>query len=519
MSKVKAILLSFLLVVGFFIVFKVEASSSDNVTGWAWGNFPDVVGGILRAGSGWISFNCYNDYNGDGVLESHCTDAGYSSNYGVNLSTSTLKFSGRAWLGGGEEGGSSRPVLGWLSFERSETGAPPSDDPCPDGTCIAKADNVSSTICDTDNNGYLDSQCGGKNDSTTPLGNYKQIFGWARFCGIPPGGSSVVCGGDGWDGWVKFSHNGAIRYGTTINWTSLPREFLGWAWGSDVVGWISFNCKNQNSCSTSSYKVYLIGQPPSATNLQESFQYCQIQPGVGMMSLSWTYSDYENTNQSAYSIEVQQLIGSTWQTMVLCDNIPTSGPPSGGIGTSAVLIKSQPTSNLCDLPSYVGDIEYGRSTRWRVKVRDGEGIWSEWTGWTNPTTTKAHAYPWIDFSWTPQKPKINEVVQFIDQSNCYDTPGTTTCSASTGDSFFWTFQNGNPSFATSQNPTTTFSSIGSNLVTLRITDSSGDWCENSKTVTSIYPFPFWKEIPPRIFFEIRNFFASLISTILKFKFF
>ncbi|MFQ6083849.1 MAG: hypothetical protein ACE5WD_10910, partial [Candidatus Aminicenantia bacterium] len=49
--------------------------STHEVEGWAWS---DIA-------IGWISFNCFNDYNGDGVPESHCTDAGYASDYKVEL--------------------------------------------------------------------------------------------------------------------------------------------------------------------------------------------------------------------------------------------------------------------------------------------------------------------------------------------------------------------------------------------------------------------------------------------------
>ncbi len=419
----------FLFVFWIFSFGKTEAGVEHNLTGWAWSE-----------NIGWISFNCYNDYNGDGILENHCTGAGYPSNYGVNLNLSTKIFSGYAWS----------ENVGWITFNESELSG------CPQPPCRA----------------WLDSD--------------NRVYGWAR----------ALAYGSGWDGWIRLRDT---NYGVSLN--PSTNEFEGWAWSDMVVGWISFNCKNQNSCSVSNYKVYLINQPPSATELRESFQYCNVYAGQGLMSLSWKYEDPENTNQSAYSLEVQQLIGDSWQTKVLCENISTTGPHSGGIGTSAVLIKSNPTLALCDLPSYVGDIEYGRLTRWRVKVRDGGGTWSDWTSWSTPTSTAAHAYPWIDFSWNPQKPTVGKIVQFTDLSEVYG--------GAKKSSWYWTFENADPSISTNQNPTTTFTSVGSNSVTLRVTDSSGFWCEKSKTVTSFYPLPFWKEIPP-IFFKIRNFLASLV---------
>jgi hypothetical protein len=455
MGNFKKIFIIIFIVLCFFIFKNAKAATID-LTGWAWAE-----------NVGWISFNSLNcDANGDGKSDGSppgCPPAGTPmANYGVNLNPSTKVFSGYAWS----------ENIGWITFNESELSG------CPQAPCRAW------------------------------LGSDNKVYGWAR----------ALANGGGWDGWIRLRDT---NYGVWLDTSTSPQEFREWAWSDMVIGWISFNCKDRNVCATSNYKVYLtapLNQPPSATNLQESFQYCCIQDGVGRMGMSWTYSDPENTNQSAYGIWVQQFIGGTWVDKVYCEEIPTASPPSGGIGTSAVLIKSNPTGALCDYPSYVGDIEYGRQTRWRVKVKDGDGIWSDWTDWTTPTTTADHAYPWIDFSWTPQNPTVGQVVQFYDQSKCYDTAGTTTCSNSTGDSFFWTFQNGNPPSSTSSNPTTTFTSVGSNLVTLRVTDSSNYSCEIQKTVTSTYPLPFWKEIPP-IFFKIRDFLASLIFSISKIRLF
>jgi hypothetical protein len=374
-------------------------------------------------------------------------------NYGVNLDPQTKVFSGYAWS----------ENVGWITFNESELSG------CPQAPCRAW------------------------------LGQDNKVYGWAR----------ALAYGGGWDGWIKLN---GTNYGISFN--PSTREFEGFAWSDMVIGWISFNCKNQNVCSTSNYKVYLITQPPSGpsvSNLQESFTYCGIQPGVGMMNLSWKYNDSQGKSQIAYSLEVQQLIGGSWQTKVLCESISQS-VPSGGQGTSAVYIKSNPTSNLCDLPSYVGDIEYGKSTRWRVKVENEDRIWSDWSEWKTITVAD-HAYPWVDFSWDPQMPIINQPVQFTNKSECYNSSGATTpCS-----SFFWTFEGGNPASSNLENPTTTFTSWGSHQVTLKVTDSSGFWCDRSKSISTGYPLPFWREIPP--FYYLEKFFASLFFTISKIKFF
>jgi chitodextrinase len=219
--------------------------------------------------------------------------------------------------------------------------------------------------------------------------------------------------------------------------------------------------------------------------------------------LHWTYSDPDGDPRTAFEI---------W----LDDSSSFSDPKFNKVFNISSSESSQSyVLNLSDDQEgdWLSQLSWNTTYYWKVRVKDSAGNWSEWSS-VDYFPTPSHASPYIDFSWNPQSPVVGEVVQFTDQSNCYDTAGTTTCSNSTGDSFLWTFQNGNPSSSTSSNPTTTFSSVGSNSVTLKVTDSSGFFCEKTKTVNSTYPLPFWKEIPP--FYYLKKFLASLIS---KFKFF
>ncbi|MEI6238135.1 MAG: hypothetical protein WCP15_01200 [bacterium] len=85
--------------------------------------------------------------------------------------------------------------------------------------------------------------------STTQTGVY-DIKGWARACA---GSLDGVCGApasrtDGWDGWIKFSGIWASSTNPSLTGyfgtAAVPivgspdLKFVGWAWGSDVVGWI-----------------------------------------------------------------------------------------------------------------------------------------------------------------------------------------------------------------------------------------------------------------------------------------
>ena len=97
-----------------------EASGfSIEVGGWAWSEL-----------TGWISLNCHNDFNGDGMTTSRCADAG-GINYGVEVyrDGNDKYLKGCAWSG--------NPIQG--SGSCSETsGSCVSDDECPGVTNVCE---------------------------------------------------------------------------------------------------------------------------------------------------------------------------------------------------------------------------------------------------------------------------------------------------------------------------------------------------------------------------------------------
>jgi len=143
---------------------KVEAGTSDNVSGYAWSE-----------NIGWISLNSTSD--------------GSTTSYGVNISpmTGTGMFSGYAWS----------ENIGWISFTSADlTG-------CPSGTCNAQVNWTTG-----------------------------KVNGWAR----------ALANGGGWDGWIKLSdETNSFWVGNGVKINTSTGEFSGYAWGSDVVGWIDFN--------------------------------------------------------------------------------------------------------------------------------------------------------------------------------------------------------------------------------------------------------------------------------------
>lgn len=136
--------------------------------------------------------------------------------------------------------------IGWISFE--------------DSSVYLDTDNKLKGYAWSDNIGWIMFNPPGAAEAASYAnGSSGPITGWIRACA---GSINGDCTGgdrtDGWDGWIKMSgswSNGAI-VDEGSNWLE------GYAWGGDVVGWISFNCKTggpngSNICVTFDYKVMI----------------------------------------------------------------------------------------------------------------------------------------------------------------------------------------------------------------------------------------------------------------------
>lgn len=241
----------------------VLAALAQNTTGWAWSDMPDgsdelkASGNAVGRGVGWISFNnqnCDTDDDGFSNGATGCPPAGtVMANYGVHVNSQTGAFSGQAWS----------EYIGWISFERQETGAPPGPPYNGAETFIAKLDFPT-----------------------------REVRGWARALVACRDdlwdGVNFACTGSGagdraggWDGWIKLAGATAIGSPYGVNLRPQSAELDGWAWGNHVLGWISFNCSNQAICASSSYgvkakvdttpPVVTIDQPNGVVGMSSSF--------------------------------------------------------------------------------------------------------------------------------------------------------------------------------------------------------------------------------------------------------
>lgn len=178
--------------------------------------------------------------------------------------------------------------------------------------------------------------------------------------------------------------------------------------------------------------------------------------------------------------------------------------------TFNVSAQSCNVSNLDDSPTTIQDncqMTWGTSyTAW-ARVRNDFGAWSSWTRMgfyvnggapisQNTWPTPAHSFPTASFTFAPVGPATNVPVVFTDTSSFC---GGGSCGAlSTGRTWSWVFNGGNPASRATQGPhSVTYSTIGSWLATLTVSDNAGSCPAYNQTVNVQRPLPRWREIAPR----------------------
>lgn len=300
--------------------------------------------------------------------------------YGAHIN-STGVLSGYAWSGN----------VGWISFNEADLAG------CPSGTCRAWVDLAT--------------------------GN---VSGWIRVLSAKDNPQA-----GGWDGWISLR---GTNYSVGVDFDT--KQFTGWAWAGDVIGWLNFNCNNPQaggSCDTSDYKVETDFSFPPAPPFDlaiDQGDYCSypLHP-----ILSWQFQDPDPADiQGAYQVQVDDDSN--------LDDSPVADSCSPSPGTCSQGHASQSYS----LPS---PLNYNTTYWWRVRVWDNNGSQSQWSA-VSSFTTSPHAWPRPDFSWLPQTPSKDEITQFCStqQAPWCPNPGASRCFAvggsevpCSGETFLWTF--------------------------------------------------------------------------------
>jgi len=310
-----------------------------------------------------------------------------------------------------------------------------------------------------------------------------QVSGWVR----------ALAYGGGWDGWIKMSDG---NYGVSLN----GGEFSGWAWGSEVVGWISFNGANVTGgpdykVEISSYFNSSPAQPGIPAVYKPSgviWEHCLFK-GKSMPVFYWTYFDPDNDPQAAYEIRIN-------------DNADFPEEPGPAEFTELVTGAGTSYNPSHRLEEWAEWMNWATDYWWIVKVQDDQGNWSIWSE-ANLFTAPLHAYPWSDFSWLPEDPDQQEVVIFDPEEE--------------GVFYFWTVTEGEEVYTDGTGPTNEEPHIkfltSTNKIKLRVTDSSAYSCESDEQeIMAQLPLPEYEEVPPIIWLKqtlaaLAGFFNGFLS--------
>jgi len=317
--------------------------------------------------------------------------------------------------------------IGWISFNKDDLTN------CPASTCEAKLNSKTN-----------------------------KISGWARTLSYKDPGAG------GWDGWISLSDLKGTSYGIIVD--PQKKTLSGWAWGSDVIGWISFN-----------YAKFL-GVKPEAKNLSADkdnpADYCFV-TSYAPVRLRWEFSSTEpSSSQSAYRVEIYDNSGNLIDRS--CDNDDLSNPSA-----RCTCLPEE----LCSEAYLSHRLHYKSTYSWRVMVWDNYDNPSDWAN-GDKFTTIDHPYPYPAFEWSPIKPAAKEIITMKDLTSFYDNKPNKR-------SWDWDFNDGTHSDLS--NPTHSYENpnLAGYKVILGVTD--GDKygpCSLTKNLSVTFPAPSWQESPP-----------------------
>ena len=200
--------------------------------------------------------------------------------------------------------------------------------------------------------------------------------------------------------------------------------------------------------------------------------------------LSWQFFDLNvGDTQDYYRIQID-------------DNSDFSSPEkdSGKVSTIGL-----PGPNYSYSPSLSS---YNETYYWRLMVWDDKEAASDWiypSGFS--FDTPSHKYPEPKFVPSLQNPSVDQVVEFIDSSKCYDVGSEGLCRDGGVDvSYEWDFDydvgEGFTLDSTHKgNATTTYPTSESYTIRLRVTDDLAT-CSTDQTVNVTFPLPEWEEGTP-----------------------
>lgn len=208
-QKNKKVLISLISLVAFALFFGVvlaDGPTQYKANGYAYGAIDDNGDNQADTGIGYLSFGCEGDV---GNACSNTATQDFPSGYGVRINTDAGspdngKIFGHAWSSN----------YGWVSFYHGDVSS------CGSGGGLEIPGDVQQFI-------------------STP-GSSTVLNGWARVLNHD---------NSGWDGCIRFGEDAVNGFVEPATLTAVSQNNLvmsGWAYGSPLVGWISFDCEYCN---------------------------------------------------------------------------------------------------------------------------------------------------------------------------------------------------------------------------------------------------------------------------------
>ena len=212
------------------------------------------------------------------------------------LADSTKNLTGFAWS----------DITGWISFNNSSTG-----------------DSISYGVDYSTSTGYLTGyawssslgwiEFGGLSGFPTGSGTTADNAKINSVTGSMTGWARVLSYDSNWDGWISLS--GTTLSGTPygVNYSLVNGNTTGWAWGSDNLGWISFNRSNQGDSVT-----YTVSGPKQVAN-----------PLAPVITTTSPVSSVCVNNNPSVSISFNSVVGASSYRLYRCDSSESNCFPIG----------------------------------------------------------------------------------------------------------------------------------------------------------------------------------------------
>ncbi len=376
--KKKLIILSVFLALSVFAVF-YYGSLIDFQVAQAGDNPPPVdnsdhefemFGWAWSSTIGLISFNCQD------------TNTCATSDYKVTVAHDTY-LRGYAWS----------ENIGWIKFDNL-------------GNNFPNSPNYSARL---DIDGYVkDCQEG-------------RICGWARACaGTVPGDCSTnMSRDDGWDGWIRFENSQVVPF------NSDKSKLEGWAWGSNVVGWINLDGVEIEIEIKRPEIPEIDGKPFKVIQ----GDYCN--KSHPQIYLEWDFEcPHIDPHKTSYQNTEIQIIKST-------NNFPNNNDCGSNCVYEDDNIIASP-GNPFLIPE--GHLEFNAEYKARIRVFNQYGTASEWSEKTFKTRIR---YPYVEIELDrPATPTAFEASYFVDKTNYHDWQFQFNRSGQI--CLEWDFENGNP---------------------------------------------------------------------------